>query len=276
MSELQETLKVEKISPTKAKTYLNHNNSNRALREGVVEQYASDMKSGKWTHCVAPIVFYENGDIADGQHRLWAIIESGVSQDFFVMRNLPRDAGLNIDIGLNRNLVDNARIAGLDSDLTYTVLGAARACALGRRSRNRMSPAKQLEMLEPIREHVFWAVHHGPRTKYLSNALMYAAIARAHMHETDEERLAHFCRVMHTGMPNGPEDVVAISLRNHLIKQGPSGSSTEDMWLDNFLRVQNSIWNFMRGVQISRIRAVGKETYPLPKPRKPLKPGKKG
>jgi hypothetical protein len=90
-------MKLESITPKKAEHYLNRNTSNRKLREGVVERYASDMAGGRWTKCAAPIVFYEDGEIADGQHRLFAIIESGKSQKFFVMRDLPRDAGLNID-----------------------------------------------------------------------------------------------------------------------------------------------------------------------------------
>jgi len=100
---------LETITPTKAHTWLNRNTSNRKLRDGWVEKYASDMRAGKWTECIVPIVFYENGDIADGQHRLWAIIESDTPQRFFVLHGLTREAGLNIDTGGGRNLVDNAR-----------------------------------------------------------------------------------------------------------------------------------------------------------------------
>ena len=67
---------IENISPQQAEKMLNSNKGNRKLRDGVVEKYALDMVSGNWTQCPVPISFLQNGDVADGQHRLWAIIES--------------------------------------------------------------------------------------------------------------------------------------------------------------------------------------------------------
>jgi hypothetical protein len=262
---MHETLQVEKISPKKAQQYLNDNTTNRSLRSGVVDQYTKDMVDGKWTHCVAPIVFYDNGDVADGQHRLWAIIESNTTQQFFVMRGLPRDAGLNIDVGLPRTLLDNARISGVDTELSYEAIGTARACALGRRSRDRMSPAAQLAMLEPIREPVLWSVEHQPNGKFLRNSLVRAALARAYMHEGDKDRLAHFSHILTTGFADSVEDTGAIALRNFLLKEGAAVSGVDSGWIDTFVKAQNAIWNFMRGREMRRVRSVNHERYPMPK-----------
>lgn len=73
-------LTVEKITPKIAEAWLNANTCNRKLRDGIVERYAADMTAGKWTECPEPISFYVDGDLADGQHRLFAITESGTTQ----------------------------------------------------------------------------------------------------------------------------------------------------------------------------------------------------
>lgn len=126
---MQQSIPIERVTPKKATEWLNANTSNRKLRDGVVEKYAEDMRHGRWTRCTAPICFYEDGDVADGQHRLWAIIESDTTQEFAVLRGLSRADGLNIDTGLNRSLVDNARISGADKDLSNAALTGARSAS---------------------------------------------------------------------------------------------------------------------------------------------------
>src|SRR4051812_40390469 len=80
----------EKITPKIAEKYLNMNVGNRALRSGVVEKYASDMRSGNWSRNPQPMIFYDDGTIADGQNRLWAVIESGEAIWFLVVRGVDK------------------------------------------------------------------------------------------------------------------------------------------------------------------------------------------
>src|ERR1035437_8554667 len=119
----------EFITPIKAEKLLEANKSNRSLRTGVAEKYAFDMKNGAWTTCTAPVVIYDDGEVADGQHRLWALVESGTGQWFMILRGLDRKSGLNIDTGLGRNLVDNARISGVDPDLSISLISTCRGIA---------------------------------------------------------------------------------------------------------------------------------------------------
>ncbi len=120
---------IENVTPTKATAWLNKNNVNRTMRPGVAEQYADDMINGRWTNCPVPISFYEDGNVADGQHRLWAIIDSGCAQKFPIARGLKREDGLNIDTGKSRSIVDNAKISGTESGLTNELLAIARGAA---------------------------------------------------------------------------------------------------------------------------------------------------
>src|SRR5690606_15046145 len=60
-----------------------------------------------------PIRISSTGEIIDGQHRLNAIIKSGVPQDFIVYRNVPDDARYTFDQGKSRTAADAMKIHGV-------------------------------------------------------------------------------------------------------------------------------------------------------------------
>ena len=262
MAAKSHTANLELVTVAKATAWLNRNKSNRHLRPGVVEKYAQDMLAGKWTACAAPIVFYVDGDIADGQHRLWAIVESKKPQRFSVLRNFPREAALNIDTGVPRNLVDNARIAGIEDGLSLTLIAWSRAVEEGRRSTNPLSNAHKLALVQKHREAVSWVMQ-GAKLKgsLLRNSVTGAAMARACYAEPDKERLAHFGHVLSSGFSNGDEDSAGIAIRNYLLARRSVMQTSE--WRDAFLKVQNAIWYFMRKRKLHVIKPIESESYPL-------------
>jgi hypothetical protein len=266
------SIQVERITPTKAEKWLNeHNNCNRALREGRVEMLTEDMKNGDWTFCVAPIVFYDDGDIADGQHRLWAIVNSGVAQDMIVVRGLPRAAGLNIDTQLPRTLVDAGRISEKDTHLSNTIIAIARAVENGMASaRDTLSFAQKLLLVAEHREAAEWANGHVPHRRYIANSVVFAAVARAWYHEKDLDRLNEFCKVLGNGYSKGDADSAAITMRNYLLDNA-NNTATSAMWRDTFLKVQNAISYFMKRRRLTVIKGVKEEAYPLKKRRKAAK-----
>lgn len=100
------TAKIEKITPAQAKEYLNQNINNRKLRKTVVARYVKDMVNGDWQPGTSTIVFNGDGTLIDGQHRLAAVAESGVTIEMIVTRNAPSAAREAIDTGLKRSLKD--------------------------------------------------------------------------------------------------------------------------------------------------------------------------
>ncbi|MEO8297096.1 MAG: hypothetical protein ABI574_04735 [Burkholderiales bacterium] len=258
---------IEVVTPRKAEQWLNENKSNRKLREGVAEKYALDMKAGRWTTCPTPISFYEDGDLADGQHRLFAIIESGCSVNLPIARGLKREDGLNIDTGLGRSLVDNARISGADRGLSNELLGVTRAVATGSYAQGSPSSAERLAWVESHREACQWAMANGPKGKFLRNAVVLGAVARAWYSEADTDRLHRFCDVLSSGFSNGEHESAAIALRNYLLQRAAE-SSRNAVWRDTFLKVQNAIGYFMRSRKLTVIKTVSEELYPLPKQKK--------
>ena len=263
------TIQLEKITPARAQKYLNKNKLNRKLREGMVEKYAYDMKNGMWTQCVAPIVFYDTGDIADGQHRLWAIIESDTAQSFYVMRNLKREDGFNIDTGAVRSVVDNAHIAGRSENLTNALVSLARAIEEGDRASRNLSYSQRYVMMEKHSEAAHWALTHGAKGRYLQNSVVNAAIARAWYVEKDRDRLVEFGRVISTGFANGMEDSAAVAIRNYMLTQKSIAHSSA-VWKDAFIRIQNAVWYFMRRKPLTIIKTRDEERYPLAKENRAL------
>lgn len=262
----------EDFDPKRAEQVLEKNTTNRKLRDGVAEAYGLDMEAGRWTTCPDPICFYDDGALADGQHRMEAIVLSGTTQRFIVVYDLPREAGLNIDRGVPRNIVDNARISGLNEHLSNDLLSVTRAIELGGASANRrVTDSERLDMIAKHMEAAQWAISHTPKGRAWNNAIIKAALARAWYHETDHDRLGEFCDVIRTGQMNGKRDSAAVAIREYLTNMAMKGISptSSGFWRDTFLKVQNAIHRFMRGEQLTVIRGVSDEAYPIAGKRKP-------
>lgn len=142
---------VEKITPKLAKEMLEGNTQNRNLRKRVVEQYAADMTAGMWSDQGDPIRINGDGTLLDGQHRLHAIVESGVQQKMVVVRGVSKKAILTMDTGARRTLADVLRLQGYSSP---TVLAAAaRFChlyerGLDTRNKDAMSNPSLIALIE--------------------------------------------------------------------------------------------------------------------------------
>lgn len=102
----------EIITPDTAKQWLEKNTQNRSLRWPYVIRLASVLQRGEWIFNGAPIVFDSNGRLLDGQHRLAACVESGVSIVSLVVRGTTSEAFLTIDLGIPRRYSDALHIEG--------------------------------------------------------------------------------------------------------------------------------------------------------------------
>lgn len=102
---------VEYITPEQATLMLKNNPNNRKLQPFRVAKLADQMKRGAWRTNGSSIVM--NGEVLlDGQHRLSAIIESGLTFPFVVVRGVPPEAFYTIDTGRSRTLADVLLIKG--------------------------------------------------------------------------------------------------------------------------------------------------------------------
>lgn len=130
----QVTHSIVVVTPEMAKRWLaEHNTHNRPISETRVAQYIADMESGRWTFNGETIQFDKHGVLLNGQHRLMAIIATGIAQTFLIVRGLDRSSQITMDQGTRRNPKDQLQIAGIVTD--NTVAAAIRTYLLWRTGR---------------------------------------------------------------------------------------------------------------------------------------------
>jgi hypothetical protein len=94
------------VSPDAAKRWLAQNTKNRPLKKTKLPEFVRDMKAGRWQLTGEAIKFDAAGNLLDGQNRLTAIVESGVTVPMFVIRGLAPEAQEVMDSGTPRSAAD--------------------------------------------------------------------------------------------------------------------------------------------------------------------------
>ena len=102
----------ELVTPEVAAQYLRSNIINRKLRPATVKRYEEEMRQDSWTLTSDAIAFDEEGNLIQGQHRLSAVVSTGLAQPFWVARNMPTESRQNLDCGTKRQLHDRLTISG--------------------------------------------------------------------------------------------------------------------------------------------------------------------
>ena len=82
---------VEVISPAQAEAYLRNNVTQKRIVQNKVDKYLSQLRDGRWRLNGKVIVFDKNGRLLGGQHRLGAVVQSGVSLTTVVIRGVEPD-----------------------------------------------------------------------------------------------------------------------------------------------------------------------------------------
>lgn len=104
-------LEVVEVTPAMAAEWLTMNSSdNRNLRTRVVQQYARDMKAGRWELTHQGIAFGADGRIVDGQHRLSAVVMADVPVAMVVALNADLTYASSIDRGAARTITDITKL----------------------------------------------------------------------------------------------------------------------------------------------------------------------
>jgi hypothetical protein len=119
------------VTPEMAQAWLDTRNPDyeRQLRRGRVEGMARDMKDGRFRFIGDPVRHTADASqptgksLSDGQHRLSAVVLSGVPQ-YFPVVDVPGDAQHLIDTGAKRNVPDMLRKLGIATGVMGKVLTA--------------------------------------------------------------------------------------------------------------------------------------------------------
>jgi hypothetical protein len=100
------------VTPELARLLMTHNVSNRTVKKANLQKIKLDLEGGAWKPNGQTVVISVGGELNDGQHRLRAIIETGVSAYILVTFGWPRQSRLTLDIGTKRSIGDALTIDG--------------------------------------------------------------------------------------------------------------------------------------------------------------------
>lgn len=139
--------KIVNITPEIAKRLLTFNIGNRKMREKIVKYWAGCLRTASVTLSHQGIALV--GDIVnpirvlDGQHRLQAIANTGISCDFLVAMHVPEESFENLDNGLSRTMTDRT---GLESS---QVKAASMLVSL-RQTRTLKAPVSMIQKVHAV------------------------------------------------------------------------------------------------------------------------------
>lgn len=113
---------IEKVTPELAAEWLTRNTHNRNIRKRAVDTWASAMTAGQWVLNGESIKFDPEGVLVDGQHRLAAVVQSGITIESVVAWNVHMQSQITVDVGTRRSIADHLSWRG---EANATGLGAA-------------------------------------------------------------------------------------------------------------------------------------------------------
>lgn len=254
------------ITPEIARVWLLRNTVNRRVEQDTVNMYARDMQIGAWLLCMVPLCFRPDGSLGNGQHRLLAIIKSGIPCFMLVAHNVSPEIIAAMDRGRKRSAADQAHFLG--EELTGRQASIARILAFGSFELTGGPARSYDEIMRAKRRHedaIDFALSAGEGKSHKKgfSAPMLAVIARA-WYTQDRNRIAQFLNIIRTGICQREEDTAAIKLRD-FINDVPRSSSGSRTRIAIYQRTESSLWNFLRGVPMTKLYGTEKEMFPIPK-----------
>ncbi len=239
------------VTPDLASQWLKDNSYNRNLLKSKVKAYASDIEHDRWTLTHQGVAFYDDQHIADGQHRLAAVVAAGKPVQMQVTFGLPHSAGADIDRHRPRSEADAIRIGDLSDWIGNTEIAVIKAIVSAHQKKATLTAKAIAELGEEIKAEVQFGVDAFTyRRKHITTAPVMAAISMASDTE-DLDRLLEFAEVLLSGISHSMDDVAAIRLREQLTASGGRGG--HNARVETMRKTQRAIKAFCERQQIRKL-----------------------
>jgi len=251
------------ITPEQATKWLEGNVHNRALRDSTVMRYARDMKAGKWLLTHQAIAFNDEGVLIDGQHRLFAVIEAGVTVSMMVAWGVVDEAQAVIDGGLVRSAVDQIKLGHNYEGATNTHVAIVKR--LARHSvRGALTSAEVFTLLKTHKAALDFTVSaFTRRVRGITITPVMAVVTRA-FYTQNHERLETFCARLCDGQVGDDEQPILL-LRNYLLERPVTrakvATSSDEVIYGKTARALTA---YLHGERLSTLYAANSELFPLP------------
>lgn len=212
---------IENITPEKAIEYLGHNIINRGISPNTVLKYADDMKNGAWQLNGQAIIFNKSGRLIDGQHRLSAIVKSGVTVTMAVIRDVEDTISI-YDLARPRNQLDSIIIDGYDKELANSTNTAmARLYYYMQTSVSTVSTSALKRFFDKYKDTLITLASirkmgHDNGITIRSAPFMLAFLYAIESGE-DPSKIKEFANVLASGFYQSEKQTAAIVLRNDIL-----------------------------------------------------------
>lgn len=266
------------ITPGQAKSFLELNSHNRKLSTSTVERYAADMASNLWRDNAQPIIFSRDNVLLDGQHRLAAVVKSGMPQRMLVVSDADPSIMDSIDIGKGRSAGDALRLDGVKYYSNVPAVGRLvmayelKDYTFGKSDRNVQSLLSVPRVATYVREHhdeleqscvatsPMWSKFGG--SSYISAS--YAILARI-----DKERVGEFFAAFSSGADLSEFSPI-FRLRERL---RDNKNSRAKLPPSDFIALIFKAWNlWINGSTCQALSFRKGEAFPVPQSAKTEKP----
>jgi len=234
------------ITPDMARNMLASNPVNRKISERAVADLAKAILNNDWQITHQGIAFYDDGTLADGQHRLLAIIKANVPVYMMITKGLSKDSAMSIDSGRRRSLIDGVKISGTAHWMEAKHINLVPIIA-----HKRITDMQKLEFLVGMKPYVEFATNaFVSNRRYLTSSIIHAALTMAAYHGEDQEKLKRFAQVFLDGIMSDPNEKIIILAREYFLSHTNNGDSDKN---DKYLKLQRAIQAYCSNENVKRL-----------------------
>lgn len=255
--------KREVVTPEVAARYLERTRpiDQRQRSVSTVSKYARAMLDGRFdAQNGETIKFDTTGSLVDGQHRLAAIVKSGVTLTLSVIRNLSPEAKFTMDSGKGRTKKDILKYSGFN--LSTSAMAGVLSSMVGKGVIGAVPREAVVDLAKKHESPLTFILDTFTRNVVsVTTAPVKAVVARAFYTE-DQNRLRQFAEVLQSGIPESKDDIPAVMLRNWLLvnKQARSGTQV----LDVYQRTERALRAFLDREHLTKLFRAKEEQFQIP------------
>ena len=253
------------VTPELAKILLGGNLKNRPKNNRNFKKLCSQLREGKWKVNGATITLSRHWQILDGQHRLFAIVETGIAAPCILGFGFDPAVFATLDQGAKRTNADNLSIAGFaGTRLLATVIGIYQAVKSGNTVNN---SARVIEPEECVRlalgtPSLQAAVkkakeYHRKGAQFVPTALICGLMARGM--EINKRATAKFFDCLLNDNCNGTRPASIQKLRTQLMRDYMNKTKSSD--ITYLAATIIKVWNaYRQGESIQSVKFVAERT----------------
>ena len=255
-----------RVTPQIAAYWLVHTSPKQGkVRQSLVNRYAAMRRAGLWDEDNdSPIKLDTNGEVIDGKHRLWMVVDTELPTYFHIHYNVPTAVYDTTDTGRLRGL-DDVAYAPFHGDRQAASVSKAMVSAMASGTNN--SLAASLPMMRLFQEQhedaIRFTCNLFQSTRRGFTAPMKAAIARAYYYVPRHE-LVLFADRMNTGVVADESESVVIRLRDWLISD-PATRTGGTIRRETYLKTARAIQLFIERQPVQKLYAAADDPFPLPR-----------